>query len=378
MLPDTILDNINKLYISISTGIAVYCIVNDIIQPHCKVCNKLVACYHKEKNQYAECCSIQCSRKTLSSISKRAQTKLKKYGHYAFNNRQKSRETCNKKYGVDNPTQHPSIKSRIKNTVDLLYSTGTPQAKRKKTFNKKYNGHPQQTQEIKEKKIKNTLNKYGVEHTTQLNNVIEKIKNSKEKTYKEQYQWAVDYINQQPEPKLKTTLADETGLSLVTISNLIKLYNLPYIEVRAGTSEGQKELEKFLEENFIQFEIKNRNILEGKELDIYIPSANLAIEFNGIFWHSEKYGKDENYHLEKTIKCDEKGIQLLHIWDVEWNDSVKKEIWKSMILSRLGKGNKIHAKNCIVKSVNTKDARTFLEENHLQGFAGGESELPLY
>jgi G:T-mismatch repair DNA endonuclease (very short patch repair protein) len=378
MLRNDALNNIRKMYPGIKTGIAVHCIVNDIIQPSCEICNKLVTYYNKEKNQYAECCSIQCSRKTSSSISKRAQTKSKKYGHHAYNNRKKSKETCNKKYGVDNPSQHPTIKSSIKNTVDLLYKKGIPQKKREKTFMERYNGHPQKTREIKEKKLKNTLNKYGVEHTTQLSDVIKKIKNTKEKYYKEQYQWAIDYIIQQPIPKLRTTLAEETGLSLVVISNLIDQYNLPYHEVTKGTSEGQKEIENFLEENSIDFEIKNRTMLNGKEIDIYIPSKNIAIEFNGIFWHSEKYGKDENYHLEKTIKCEEKGIQLLQIWDIEWNDPIKKEIWKSMILSRLGKNNKIYAKKCIVKSVNTKDARKFLEQNHLQGFAGGETKLGLY
>lgn len=378
MLPETILHDIKQLYINVKTGIAVYCIVNDIIQPFCKICNQLVKYYNKEKNQYAEYCSIRCSRKGVSSISKRAQTKLKKYGDKAFNNRQKSKETCIEKYGVNNPTQHESVKSRIKNTVDLSYASGIPQKKRANTFNKKYNGHPQKTQEIKEKKIKNTLKKYGVEHTTQLDNVIEKIRNNKKTLYKEQYQWAIDYINHQTEPKLRTTLAEETGLSLVVISNLINSYNLPHIEVTKGTSEGQKELEKFLKDNCIDFEVKNRSILDGKEIDIYIPSKKLAIEFNGIFWHSEKYGKDENYHLEKTIKCSEKGIQLLQMWDIEWNNPVKKEIWKSMILSKLGKNHKIYARNCVVKTVSTEDSRKFLELNHLQGFAGGKTKLGLY
>lgn len=63
---------------------------------------------------------------------------------------------------------------------------------------------------------------------------------------------------------------------------------------------------------------KDRKILHGKELDIYIPSKQLAIEYNGNLWHTEKGGKDSNYHYDKMIKCNESGISLIQVCDDEY------------------------------------------------------------
>ena len=76
-----------------------------------------------------------------------------------------------------------------------------------------------------------------------------------------------------------------------------------------------------------------RKIIYPKELDIYIPQKKVAIECDGLYWHSDKM-KPNDYHLDKTITCEEKGIRLLHIFEDEWN--FKKEICKSIIVESLG------------------------------------------
>jgi hypothetical protein len=53
------------------------------------------------------------------------------------------------------------------------------------------------------------------------------------------------------------------------------------------------------------------------ELDIYLPEKNLAIEFDGLFWHNSN-NKFKNYHLKKTLLCEKQGIQLIHIFEYEW------------------------------------------------------------
>ena len=61
----------------------------------------------------------------------------------------------------------------------------------------------------------------------------------------------------------------------------------------------------------------DKTILDGKELDIYIPDKHLAIEFNSDYWHrEEQIGK--YYHQEKSLACREKGIRLIHIFEYEW------------------------------------------------------------
>lgn len=55
---------------------------------------------------------------------------------------------------------------------------------------------------------------------------------------------------------------------------------------------------------------RSHKILNGDELDIYVPDFRLAIEYDGIRWHSEQFNKNKNYHLEKTLKCREAGLLL--------------------------------------------------------------------
>jgi hypothetical protein len=109
----------------------------------------------------------------------------------------------------------------------------------------------------------------------------------------------------------------------------------------------------------------NRSVLKRLELDIYLPELNLAIEFNGLYWHSEAAGKDKNYHLLKTELCEQQGIQLLHIFHNEWE--YKKDIVKSIIQSKIGKCESIYARNCEVKEVDNNLKKEFLVDNHIQG-----------
>lgn len=95
-----------------------------------------------------------------------------------------------------------------------------------------------------------------------------------------------------------------------------------------------------------------------------------------MYWHSENK-KGKLYHYEKTERCKQKGVQLIHIFEDEWRD--KREIVKSILISKLGVcERKIYARNCVVKKVNNKSVRQFVENNHLQGNAKCESYYCLY
>ena len=84
-----------------------------------------------------------------------------------------------------------------------------------------------------------------------------------------------------------------------------------------------------MDENGIPYETNNRTILGGKELDIYIPSKQIAIECNGIYWHSYD-NKPIKYHINKYTECLNKGIQLITIWE-DWIIH-KPEIVRSIYL----------------------------------------------
>lgn len=113
------------------------------------------------------------------------------------------------------------------------------------------------------------------------------------------------------------------------------------------------------------------------KIDIFIPDHNIGIEYNGALWHSygkSKYSKfnnvdkeDKNYHLNRTMVCEKNNIQLLHIFDFEWEQ--KQDIWKSMILIKCGISDRIYARKCKIVDVSNEVYKQFVQDNHMQGYA---------
>jgi len=122
---------------------------------------------------------------------------------------------------------------------------------------------------------------------------------------------------------------------------------------------------------------RNRSLIGPLELDIVVPSKKLAIEYNGSYWHSTATGKDRNYHLNKTKACNDKGYDLIHIWDYLWHS--KRDIYESIIKCRLGIiSERIYARKTEIKQVPVPDAKVFLNNNHLKGYLSCQEFLGLY
>lgn len=131
------------------------------------------------------------------------------------------------------------------------------------------------------------------------------------------------------------------------------------------TSSIELAMHKILDDAGIPYQKNVWDIVTG-ELDIYIPDRNLAVEVNGLYWHSEARGRGRDYHLAKTLECAEKGVQLIHIFESEIRD--KTEIIESMILSRVGKAKKIYGRKTECRRIeDAKVVRAFLDKNHIQG-----------
>ena len=133
------------------------------------------------------------------------------------------------------------------------------------------------------------------------------------------------------------------------------------------TSKPQIELGDFIQ-NELKLSIiyNDKKSLSGVEIDIFIPSKNIGIEYNGLFWHSEKMGKHKTYHLNKTELCEKNNIKLIHIFEDEW--LYKSEIVKNRIRHILGcNKNKLYARNCTIKQIDNKSKNIYLNKNHLQG-----------
>ena len=104
-------------------------------------------------------------------------------------------------------------------------------------------------------------------------------------------------------------------------SNLFRCpYCHPSVKYR---SKVEKDVFNYIKNdlNYIDALHSYHEIIKPYELDIYIPSKKTAIEFNGILWHSLENEITIDYHLNKTIKCENAGIKLIHIWEDEWHNN---------------------------------------------------------
>ena len=305
----------------------------------------------------------------------------------------------------------PEIKSKIANSQKL-------------TWNIKYNGkHPMSTSETQMRHKNSIREKYNVDHVLQLDTFQSKVKETKLNKYgSETYnnlskakrtkliKYGSETFNghgKRTVTKFQTILEswrhltplfsenEFTGVSNGQIykfkcnecnyefsrsldNGYIPRCKACAMKIHVNTqSKGEKEIIEYIK-SLIDLPIieRDRTILTGKELDIYMPDKKIAIEFNGVYWHSESKLKSKIYHLRKTMSCANHGIQLLHIYDYQWN--VKQEIIKSLISSKLGCADKIFARKCELKVVNAVVKRNFLNETHIQGTCNSSVNLGLY
>jgi hypothetical protein len=139
----------------------------------------------------------------------------------------------------------------------------------------------------------------------------------------------------------------------------------------------EQEIKDFIKSLGFSIVENARDIISPKELDIYIPEKQLAIEYCGIYWHSEQHGKTKFYHRNKLDQCNLKNIRLLTIFSNEWIDH--PEIVKSRISYYLGiTTNKLFARQCTIKEVSTVDATEFLNRTHTQGYCTAKIRIGLY
>lgn len=134
-------------------------------------------------------------------------------------------------------------------------------------------------------------------------------------------------------------------------------------------SNGHNQIIAFLKEelNLNDIKINSRETINDFELDIFIKSKNIAIEYNGTYWHSEANERIyKNYHLDKYNICKNNNIKLIQIFDFEWKN--KKDQVKSFLRSALGCNQiKLNARDLNVQEINKQDAKEFLNKYHILG-----------
>lgn len=174
-------------------------------------------------------------------------------------------------------------------------------------------------------------------------------------------------------------IAEQITTTKSTVSKWLRYYG---IETRTSNEYDRKVNKISSEEKnvvdyiksiyFGEIQTSNRSILKGKELDIYLPEKNIAIEYNGLYSHSYKPWetkecliKDSRYHINKTLACEKNDIQLIHLYSDEWN--YKRKIIESVLRSKLGLNQTIYARKCKIINVDTHTKNLFLNQFHIQG-----------
>jgi very-short-patch-repair endonuclease len=133
---------------------------------------------------------------------------------------------------------------------------------------------------------------------------------------------------------------------------------------RHGTNI-ERFIHNYLDKNKIYYTTRNRKIIDNRELDIYITELKIAIECNGLYWHSDLM-KSKDYHLDKTEQCESKGIRLIQIFADEIHYKSKAVINRLNNILKLNR-IKISSDDCEVREVDHVTTEKFLLKYNLEG-----------
>lgn len=289
----------------------------------CEHCNKNNVAFLDFSRGYGKFCSTKCLTQSAYCANIRKENCIKKYGveHYSQTDdyKEKFKKTLMSKYGVINPGQIEVLKSKRSRT-------------KQKTFFDKL-----------------------LDETT--NYAIPLFSFNDYKVVREKYPW-------------KCIKCEETFESHV----FNKIPKCPVCFPTAqygGQSLIEKEIVEFIRKFYDGNLIENtRGIIPPKELDIFIPDLNLAIEVCGFYWHSDMNQKNIYYHQQKQQACESLGIKLLTILDYEWAN--KREICENILKYNIKKETRnISARTCIIREIPSKVAREFVDKYHIQQFQRG-------
>lgn len=153
-------------------------------------------------------------------------------------------------------------------------------------------------------------------------------------------------------------------------------------------SNYELKLQEFIQENGIKVLVNQKmfsfpNMKSRFEIDLYLPDYNLAIECNGLYWHSSDRAESirvpiEQYHKLKTDICKKNGIQLLHFFEDDLRD--RWDICCNMILSKCGllSRKKVYARKCDIININGPQVKEFYNKWHIQGYGQGIAKALIY
>lgn len=172
--------------------------------------------------------------------------------------------------------------------------------------------------------------------------------------------------------------------SWLTLYSKRGLVSVPDAFLNTSASRYEQMVANYLDEFGVDYVVNHRKLLNGLELDFYIPSKNLAIEVNPNCSHNSNlyatepdrvchgHVQDASYHYNKYKSASEKGITLVHLYGYDLDPVVFNTRTKTRIKQLVsGYSFRLFARNTVIKKAtkraDKKKARAFLNEYHVQG-----------
>lgn len=309
---------------------------------------KIFDCFSKGYTQ--QFCCLSCKSKSTE-----VKDKIKKTLFFNFGE------------NVSNVGQLSSIKKQVKATLKVKYGTEklceVNKEKAAKTLMINYGvQHPAYSDEIKLRKIK----KYKLNFISKVFNEAKKLQisplfskdeysNLCGKSSSVVFNWKCEIHNREfyAAPETIFTFGSPCLICNPKSKNLL-----------------EDKIAIFLSELEIPFIQNSRKIITPYELDFYIPDYNIAIEVNGVYWHSTARIAEKiiskKYHFEKWKLCRDSGIQLFQIFEDEFSDTIFNKI-KAILKNKLKLNTiKIHGRKCKIIKISAKEKETFLNTYHIQ------------
>ena len=326
--------------------------------------------------------------------------------------RKKSKETCLKKYGVDCYSKTESGRSRVSSTntkeipsaedlfryyvterhsvIDTALHFNVSVTTVLKWLSK--NNLSKTPEQVEETKKKTNMGRFGVENSFSSpevrehyrKNCIEKygfghpVNKGAEKSTEilsSEEKFAGFLVSTFGDKPNYTMVARALGCSDNKVRSAVKKNGWEnYLSIYVSSPED--ELQTLLKKLNIDFISHERKILNGMEIDIYIPAKKIGIEFNGDYWHSDAV-KEKNYHFNKSKLAEAKGIRLIHIYEYEWN-TMRDKIVQLLKIALGVADNKIYARKCEVREITNQEAKILNDKVHLQNHRNAQVTYGLY
>lgn len=323
----------------------------------CKLCDRPVRWNSKGGGQeYRTFCSSRCAQRDQGV-------------------RERTQATCLGKYGYETNLQCPGTKQQIRSTVQERY--GASNISKSRHFQEKFRAtclerygveNPAQVPEVKAKIDQTHHARHGRKRQSQTHIPVDVValKNNRDRMW----EWHV----QQRKPL--TEIAQLLGVNHSQLC--VHFRDNLGITLRGSNpiSHQHRQVLDFLDQHGIDHRVNCRKVIPPQELDVVIHSHKVAIEVNGLAWHSERLGKKHStYHLEKTRRCAQQGYTLIHIWDCDIHS--RWPLVRSRLMAKLNLCDRIGARKCQIVEVATGTRNQFLKDNHIQGATGASVSLGL-